>query len=185
MGVTFETYCPPEYSGCPGANGTVTVVYLGIMTFTMSFPDGTNETASGVIGDATYIPILSGHSSPRAGMLIELTYGAHQTIDRVFLLVEGLHEGTPSNTVVATATVTTTVTTRASQASTTYAVPSSGCTSEAPALTTTTTITLGAQSTTTVTVTTTSTSYTQTVTVTSCYYSTPTVSSTVTTTVSP
>ncbi|HVB94973.1 MAG TPA: hypothetical protein VND41_00040 [Nitrososphaerales archaeon] len=93
-----------------------------------------------------------------------------------------------ANAVVATITVTTTLTTQASQATTTYAIPTTSCTLMGPIVTTTTTITVGPNppaSTTTTTVTTTSTSYTQTVTVTSCTESEPTVTSTVTTTVDP
>jgi len=206
MGVTFETICPSEYMGCPGANSTATLVTLGIMRFTMAFPDKTNETQSGAIGDATYIPILSSHSNPRAGMLIEITYGnhvwksrmeitygAHETTDHVFLLVEGPGAGISSNTAVATVTVTKTIITQASQPTTTYAAPPN-CGTFFVKVTTTITTTIGAASTTTVTVTTTSTSYTQTVTSTSytqtvtstsCTYSTPTVTSTVTTTANP
>jgi len=96
--------------------------------------------------------------------------------------------GASSNAAVATVTVTETLTTQASQATTTYAQPTSNCTELGGAITTTTTITVGPtppSSTTTTTVTTTSTSYTKTVTVTSCTYSMPTVTSTVTTTVTP
>jgi hypothetical protein len=93
-----------------------------------------------------------------------------------------------ANAAVATITVTTTLTTPASQATTTYAIPTTNCTLLGPVETTTTTITVGPTppaSTTTTTVTTTSTSYTQTVTVTSCTYSESTVTSTVTTTENP
>ncbi len=94
-----------------------------------------------------------------------------------------------ASTVVATVTVTETLTTQASQATTTYAIPTSSCTISPLVLTTTTTITVGPKppaSTTTTTVTTTSTSYTQTVTVTSCTGGRmSTVTSTVTTTATP
>ena len=185
MGVTFQTICPSEYMSCPGANSTAATVMLGIMRFTMAFPDKTNETLSGVIGDDTYIPILSSQSNPRAGMLIEITYGAHETTDHVFLLVAGPGAGISSNTAVATLTVTETLTTQGSQATTTYAIPTSSCTLLGGEFVTTSTITVGAASTTTVTVTTTSTSYTQTVTMTSCTYSRSTVTSTVTSTMNP
>lgn len=181
MGVTFRTFCPSEYMGCPGANNTAATVMLGIMTFTMTFPDKTNETTGSPIGDLTYIPILSNHSNPRAGMLIEITNGAHETTDHVFLLVSGRP--------VATVTVTETLTTQASQATTIYADPTINCTivGYASTITTITTITVGAASTTTLTATATSTSYNQTVTSTSCTYNVPTVTSTstVTTTVGP
>jgi hypothetical protein len=86
------------------------------------------------------------------------------------------------NTVVATITVTETLTTQASQATTTYAIPTTSCTFLGPDVTTTVTIIVGpalpaSTTTTTTTVTTTSTSYTQTVTVTSCTYSMPTTTS--------
>jgi len=86
-GVKFQTICPSSYRGCPGANGSASLVMLGIMRFTMTFPDNTNETASSVIADFSYAQILSNHSDPRAGMLIEITYGAHATT-HVYLLVE-------------------------------------------------------------------------------------------------
>jgi len=87
LGVTFEPYCPSIYRGCPGANSSASMVMLGIMRFTMTFPDNTNETGSSVIEDGYYAQILSNHSDPRAGMLIEITYGAHATT-HVYLLVE-------------------------------------------------------------------------------------------------
>lgn len=180
MGVTFQTFCPSEYMGCPGANSTAATVMLGIMRFTMTFPDKTKETAGAAIGDLTYVSMLSNHSNPRAGMLIEITYGAQETTDHVFLLVAG--------SPVATVTVTETLATQGSRATTTYAVPTN-CNFTLPtAILTTTTITVWPTppvSTTTTTVTTTSTSYTQTVTVTSCTYIVPTVTSTVTTTANP
>jgi hypothetical protein len=91
------------------------------------------------------------------------------------------------HTVVETMTVTETLTTGASQATKTYASPTTNCTSPTT-ITTTTTIIAGPQlpestTTTTTTVTTTSTSYSQTVTVTSCTYSVSTVTSAVTTVV--
>jgi hypothetical protein len=92
------------------------------------------------------------------------------------------------NAAVATLTVTTTLITQGSQATTTYAIPTTSCTIMPVGFTTTTTITVGATppaTTTTTTVTTTSTSYTQTVTVTSCTYSESTFTSTVTTTTNP
>jgi hypothetical protein len=88
IGVTFRTICPSNDMGCPGANSTAATVTLGIMSFTMTFPDKTNVTASAPIGDDTYIPILSNHSNPRAGMLIEITNEAQGSTARVFLLVE-------------------------------------------------------------------------------------------------
>jgi len=89
---------------------------------------------------------------------------------------------------VATVTATDTITTQASQATTSYAIPTTNCTIVGVTVTTTTTTTVGPGppvSTTTTTLTTTSTSYSQTVTVTSCTYSEPTVTSTVTTTTIP
>jgi hypothetical protein len=92
------------------------------------------------------------------------------------------------NTAVATVTLTETSTTQGSQATTTYAIPTTSCTLLGGTETIQTTITVGPTpptSTTTTTMTTTSTSYTQTVTVTSCTYSAQTVTSTVTTTATP
>jgi hypothetical protein len=88
MGVTFQTICPSNYMGCPGANSSASTVTLGIMRFNMAFPDKTNETASQPIGDSSYVLILSQHTGPRAGMLIEIEYAAHATTGHVFLLVE-------------------------------------------------------------------------------------------------
>ncbi|MGH9919656.1 MAG: hypothetical protein ACRD6W_12430, partial [Nitrososphaerales archaeon] len=97
--------------------------------------------------------------------------------------------GAGANTAVATVTVTTTFTLQASQATTTYAIPTTDCTYMPVVTTTTTTITVGPTppaSTTTTTVTTTSTSYSQTVTMTSCTFSAlPWVTSTVTSTATP
>jgi len=103
MGVTFQTYCPWEYAGCPGANGTVTEVMLGVIRFTMTFPDNTNETVGAPIGDLTYVHILSSHSDPRAGMLIEIENGPQRSTAHVFLLVS---EASPGPTQVAVTTVT-------------------------------------------------------------------------------
>jgi hypothetical protein len=89
------------------------------------------------------------------------------------------------NAAVATVTVTRTLITQASQATTSYAIPTTDCTYMPVVTITTTTVTVGA-STTTTTLTTTSTSYSQTVTVTSCTFSAlPVVTSTVTTTATP
>jgi hypothetical protein len=187
MGVTFQTYCPSEYRGCPGANSSASIVTLGIMRFTMTFSDKTNETVTnGAIDELTYIPILSNHTNPRAGMLIVITNGANETTDHVFLLVEAPGGGTSSSMAVATLTETETLTTQDSQATTTIETTNT-CTLMPFTITTMTTTTVFApppESTTTVTVTTTSTSYTQTVTVTSCTFSASTVTSTITTTAS-
>jgi hypothetical protein len=92
----------------------------------------------------------------------------------------------PCTRPLATVTVTATLTTQASQATTTYAIPTTSCAIMRTTVTTTTTITVGpTPPASTTTVTTTSTSYTKTVTVTSCTYIVPTVTSTVTTTVLP
>lgn len=189
MGVTFSTVCPLTYLGCPGYNSTVaTTMFAGAMIFTMTFPDNTIVRESGIIGDDTYIPILSVQSNPKAGMLIEITESAHSSTDRVFLLVEAPVAGMSANIVVATVTVTTTLTTQASQATTFYVLPS-GCSYYPLTTTVTSTTTVGSGvpvSTSTTTVTTTSTTYSQTVTETSCTHGlNPTVTSTVTTTATP
>lgn len=91
-GVKFETICLPEYSGCPVPSGsttaqTVTVVGLRAYRFNMTFPDGTTETAGGVIGDVPYTFAVSNHAYPRAGMLIEyVTYNGNGSY-HAFLLV--------------------------------------------------------------------------------------------------
>jgi hypothetical protein len=91
LGVTFETYCPPSDSGCPVPPGTTvttaTMVYLVLIRFNATFPDGTVETVSGVIGDATYFYVFSQHEDPRAGILMSISYGKEATTDEVYLLV--------------------------------------------------------------------------------------------------
>ncbi len=75
-GVKFETICLPNYSGCPIPAGTVqnqtrTVPGAGAITIKMTFPDKNTETRGEVIGDSTYVFVLSQHANPRAGVLIE------------------------------------------------------------------------------------------------------------------
>ena len=91
MGVTFQTICPPGGMGCPGVTSRTATMFSGEMRFTMTFPDHTNETAWGITGVDPYVPILSVHSNPKAGMLIEDEgYDAQmgEEIVHVFLLVE-------------------------------------------------------------------------------------------------
>jgi hypothetical protein len=78
MGVSFATYCPPNYSGCPVPKNyttttqTITTMTIGAMRFfNMTFPDKAVEVAGDVIGDSQYVLILSNHSNPKAGMLIQ------------------------------------------------------------------------------------------------------------------
>lgn len=78
-GVKFETICPPIYAGCPIPSGTTiqnqTIVYAGAIRLNVTFSDGNTETIGGVIGDSTYMFVLSQHAYPRAGILIEyVTY---------------------------------------------------------------------------------------------------------------
>ncbi len=89
MGVRFQTYCPPNYSGCPvppnytTTTQTLTTVSIGDMRFNMTFPDGKVEVAGNVIGDSSSVLMLSRHVNPMAGMLIQAKpYGYS-----VFLLV--------------------------------------------------------------------------------------------------
>lgn len=90
LGVTFETYCPPSDSGCPVPPGTTvtttTTVFLSLIRFNATFPDGITETVSGVIGDATYVYFFSQHTDPQAGIVISINYGKTTTAE-VYLLV--------------------------------------------------------------------------------------------------
>jgi hypothetical protein len=89
-GVKFQTICPSNYRDCPGSNSSSTIVFAGAISFNMTFPDGTNETAGAVIGDSIFTYVLSvQHTSPRAGMYIEYVNDyPHNSVDyAVFLLV--------------------------------------------------------------------------------------------------
>jgi hypothetical protein len=95
MGVVFQTLCPANYSGCPGSSGnsTATVLYAGAMKAVVTFPDKSNETIGGVVGDSDQALFLSAHADPRAG--IEIQYvpglyasGASTSNYRVLLLVQ-------------------------------------------------------------------------------------------------
>jgi hypothetical protein len=90
-GVKFQTICPPIYSECPipaGTTITQETVLAGAISFNMTFPDGSTETAGDVIGNSIYLAILSQHQ-PRAGMLIEYVndYPNSPVPYAVFLLV--------------------------------------------------------------------------------------------------
>jgi hypothetical protein len=89
-GVKFRTICPASYGGCPGSNSNSKTVTIGAISFNMTFPDGTTETAGKVIGDSIFTLIISQHQ-PRAGMYIEYVndYGNFSnSVDyAVFLLV--------------------------------------------------------------------------------------------------
>ncbi len=197
LGVEFQTICTDYSSGCPGvppppANTTYTLPSGAGITLNVTFPDHTSERIAGAFPILVHFYAFSNHINPQAGILI--VYANAGSDIKSYLLVSTSISSTSggagisSNTVVATITVTETLTTLASQATTTYAIPTTNCTLSGPIETTTTTITVGPTppaSTTTTTVTTISTSYTQTVTVTSCTYSMPTVTSTVTTTANP
>jgi len=194
LGVEFQTICTGYGSACPGVPapppGTTITVQSGPgITLNVTFPDHSSETISGGFPIGGF-EALSHHTNPQAGILI--VYTNSSPFYKSYLLVStietsaslGSAAGIPSNTIVATVTVTETLTIQASQATTTYAIPTTNCTLLGGGIVTptTTTITVGYTSTTTATVTTTSTSYTQTVTVTSCTYSKTTVTSTSTTT---
>jgi len=94
-GVKFQTICPPTYRDCPGSTSNSTIVTAGAISFNMTFPDGTRETAGDVIGDSIFTLILSQHQ-PRAGMYIEYVndYGNFSnSVDyAVFLLVSSCGE---------------------------------------------------------------------------------------------
>ena len=91
-GVNFRTLCPPIYQGCPGSNGSSTVVKAGAIAFNMTFPDKSTEGTGEVIGDTIYSYVLSSHS-PRAGMLIEYVndYPNNSVDYAVFLLVSSCY----------------------------------------------------------------------------------------------
>jgi hypothetical protein len=99
-GVRFATVCPPIYVGCPVAAGTTATtsvtVMAGAISFNMTFPDKSTETDGGVVGDSTYVLLLSTHT-PKAGMLIEWVndYSGNGVDYAVFLLVSSC--GAPSH----------------------------------------------------------------------------------------
>lgn len=99
-GVKFQTICPSIYRGCPGSNSSSAIMYAGAIQFNMLFPDGTNETVGGVIGDLNVLYVFSQHSHyniPIAGMLIEYVndYPHNPVGNAVFLLVSSC--GGPPN----------------------------------------------------------------------------------------
>ncbi len=206
MGVEFQTICTDYGAGCPvpaPPPGTTFVVPSGAsITLNVTFPDHSSEIVEGgpLFAGPVRSDTFSHHIDPQAGIMI--VYNDSDPIYKSYLLVSipeptpsqatnsstSGDAGTSSNTSVATSTATETLTTQASQATTSYAAPTSDCTLLGGTVTVTTTVTAfapPATSTVTVTTTTVSTSYTQTVTVTSCTYTEPTVTSTVTTTASP
>jgi hypothetical protein len=78
-GVKFETICPSTYSGCPTPTGTAVqnqmTVMAGAVKMNVTFPDRSTETIGEVFGDSTYAFVLSQHTNPRAGLVIEyVTY---------------------------------------------------------------------------------------------------------------
>lgn len=176
------------------SDGCVTLTYGSDGSFSSDAASNCTSSPSYFIsstgGSATFtaiFPPFGGLEAPVVGQSVYGCIGYTTTIVNVtdFGCLAFLGAFTPSNTAVATFTVTETLTTQASQATTTYAIPTN-CAGTTPTETTTTMITVRPTPpayTVTVTVTTTATSYTQTVTVTSCTYITPTVTSTVTTTV--
>jgi hypothetical protein len=83
MGVKFATICLPIYGGCPVPPGTTVTnqetVAIGAISLSATFPDKTNETVGGVIGDITYFFVLSHHASPQAGILIVYTSSGYKS----------------------------------------------------------------------------------------------------------
>src|SRR5271169_1023049 len=69
LGVKFETYCPPSFSGCPIPAGTTittaTTMFLGAIRLNTTFPDKSAETIGGVIGDIIYFFVFSHHINPQ------------------------------------------------------------------------------------------------------------------------
>jgi hypothetical protein len=88
MGVTFTTSCgngePCGDIGCWPSNVTCVAMGLGVIKLNVAFPDGSNETIQGVIGDTAPGPTLSEHSNPRAGFEMQGPYGSL----RLILLVQ-------------------------------------------------------------------------------------------------
>jgi hypothetical protein len=72
-GVTFKTICSSSYYGCPGSenNSTAITPLAGAIIFNMTFPDGSTERASAVIGDLNHVLVMSQHTNPKAGILIQ------------------------------------------------------------------------------------------------------------------
>jgi hypothetical protein len=197
-GVNFQTICTTYAGGCPGVPAPppgVTIAYpsgSGI-AINVTFADHSSETVSGAFPlDPVHFHAFTLHTNPQAGILIVYTdsnpgFKSYLLVSTSISSTSG-GAGISSNTAVATVTMTATLTTQASQATTTYAIPTSDCTPLGGEIVILTTITVGPTppaSTTTTTVTTTSSTYTQTVTVTSCIGSGSTVTSTVTTTANP
>lgn len=83
MGVKFATICPPIYAGCPIPPGTTVTtqetVGAGAIRLNLTFPDGSNETIGGVIGDITYFFVFSHHANPQAGILIVYTSSGYKS----------------------------------------------------------------------------------------------------------
>ncbi len=168
--------CIESWSADEGPGLTSGTPHLGVFT-----PRTAISPSSSLSGTCT----VTGFSAPLAplglAITVQIPFTDGDNVD--------LYGPASLSTVVATVTVTETLTTQASQATTTYAIPTTNCTLLSPIFTTTTTVIAGpnlpaSTTTTTTTVTTTSTSYTQTVTVTSCTY-TETVSTTVIITATP
>lgn len=91
MGVTFQTYCPPNLGPCAGRpNRQIsTAVGVGVLLFNLTFSDGHGESAF------TYLPyygpplyILSKHSTPRAGFSVAYVKEASVADLRITLLVQ-------------------------------------------------------------------------------------------------
>lgn len=69
MGVLFQMNCPYGYDGCPNP-GTVEVMDMGVVSMSVTFADGTNETLSFPYTAGISFPVLSKHSNPAAGFEI-------------------------------------------------------------------------------------------------------------------
>ena len=89
MGVKFQTICPSSILGCPNPSGNTTQTSASIsgalIWFTMKFSDGKSETTTKAIGSPLYVPIISTHVSPKAGIIVEY-FPANKSY-RAFLLV--------------------------------------------------------------------------------------------------
>jgi hypothetical protein len=90
MGVLFQTVCPSDQEGCPSQKGTtVTAWNMGVLTFNMTFADGTSETLTALLGDTCPPPMLTqNHYSPRAGFYLDCVSGSLGGQLKLFLLVE-------------------------------------------------------------------------------------------------
>ena len=104
-GVAFKTLCPSGYSDCPNilGNKTFTALAAGVILVNLGFQDKTKETLFHVLqmGGTENLTLLSKHSIPSAGALIEYVPGYSNAYYKTFLLVES-EQNTSSTSSVST-----------------------------------------------------------------------------------